>query len=389
MPKLRIATWAGEYSGILQYRWTQPLYELRKRGHDIYILPNITCYDDVDYKKKIEVCANIIRQSDILFMISPGFYKTFEALSELKKVKPDLKLVGDFDDDQFNISPLNQAYARCGYKNAKVEADGEIFYLWEHGKNGFDVIKNRIDAKATANIISMLDLMTTTTERLKFKYRHYIDKEKIKVIPNAVNFEAFSLYSKFDKGDGKIRIVWPLSSSHLNDWRDIRKSLGNVLKRNKNVKLVTLGVEMGRGRDIPISQHEHVGWAMGYAEYLNNLFTSGADIGICPLADDRFNWKKSPIKWEEISAMGLPAVVSHVMYSDYVQDGVTGLVYHNHAEFEEKLQRLIDDAELRVRLGSAAQEHVREKYNVLIVANEYESAFEKICNKNKIIEVVA
>jgi len=386
MRKLVIACWAGEYSGILQYRWQQPLEQLRARGHKIVVLPDITYPDSPDYEKNIAICTLEIVKADILYMNSPGFVHTLGMLRGVKQANPNLKLVGDFDDDQFNISPYNIAYKYCGTKEIKVHIDGEWQWLWKKGDT-FSPLYNKNNAKATAVIMSLLDLMFVTTERLKFKYRRYTPIDKIQVVPNGINFELFDNYEKVDKGDNKIRIVWPLSSSHLTDWMDIRASLGNVLKRNKNVTLVTLGVKMGGGRDIPLSQHEHIGWAMGYAGYLYNLFTCGADIGICPLSDNKFNWKKSPLKWEEISSMRLPSVVSNVMYGDYVKDGETGLVYNTPLEFEEKLQQLIDSAELRKSIGDNAYTEVRRDYNILNIANTYESSLESLCNTNKIIEV--
>lgn len=384
MRKLRIAAWSGEYSGILQYRWTQPFEQLKARGHQILVLPDVTDKDAPDYEHKLAICTKIIMSADILYMNSPGFLHTFEMLIALKKANPKLKLVGDFDDDQFNISPFNQAYRYCGSKEIKAEIDGEYQWLWKNG-DGFDPLRNRNNARATAWIIRMLDLMFVTTERLKFKYRHYLDKSKIVVAPNGINYKAFDLY-RAEPHDG-INIVWPLSSSHLTDWMEIRASLGKVLKKNPQVKLITLGVKMGGGRDIPLSQREHKDWAMGYSGYLYNLFTSNPDIGICPLKNDRFNWKKSPVKWEEISSLGVPCVVSSVMYGDYVKDGETGLVYNSLSEFEEKLQLLIDNAELRKSIGDNAYNHVRENYNILKIANIYESSLEKLCGTQKIIEV--
>ncbi len=41
-----------------------------------------------------------------------------------------------------------------------------------------------------------------------------------------------------------------------------------------------------------------------------------------------------------------------------IEDGVTGLLYNTPAEFVEKLSLLIEDAQLRKRLGGAANEWV-------------------------------
>ena len=62
--------------------------------------------------------------------------------------------------------------------------------------------------------------------------------------------------------------------------------------------------------------------------------------------------------------IGIPAVVSPVGANrEIVQDGMTGFHAATRAEWVEKLDLLLGDAELRRRLGAAARESVRALYS--------------------------
>lgn len=76
-------------------------------------------------------------------------------------------------------------------------------------------------------------------------------------------------------------------------------------------------------------------------------------------------WEGMPIAVLEAMATGLPVLVSDVVGNrDVVSDGRTGLVASGDAEFVEKLQLLMEDADLRRKLGLAAREEVRQFYSV-------------------------
>ncbi len=98
----------------------------------------------------------------------------------------------------------------------------------------------------------------------------------------------------------------------------------------------------------------------GFAEY---FLQQSADIFLAPLADNLFNHCKSPIKYLEYAAAGVPAIFSRgEPYSGVVRDGVNGLLASSPAEWEQALIRLIEDASLRQALAMAAQEEVRAKW---------------------------
>ncbi len=88
------------------------------------------------------------------------------------------------------------------------------------------------------------------------------------------------------------------------------------------------------------------------------------DIGIAPLIDDYFNWCKTPIKWMEYGTLKTPAVVSKVLYGDYVKDGKDAMVAETEDQWFEKLSLLIEDADLRKKMGKEAYHTVDKDFNL-------------------------
>jgi glycosyltransferase involved in cell wall biosynthesis len=84
------------------------------------------------------------------------------------------------------------------------------------------------------------------------------------------------------------------------------------------------------------------------------------DINLCPLVDNAFNRCKSAIKWYEASVMPTPEATLAQDTAPYqeIQDGKTGLLFKTPAEFVEKLSLLIEDAQLRKKLGEGARKWV-------------------------------
>ncbi len=98
-----------------------------------------------------------------------------------------------------------------------------------------------------------------------------------------------------------------------------------------------------------------------------------ADIALLPLNPTRFNACKSDLKYIESAAHGTVALASPTVYGATLLDGETGLLFDSPEEFETKLNLLLDDHVLRLRLAANAyryvaqhrllSQHFRERYN--------------------------
>lgn len=89
------------------------------------------------------------------------------------------------------------------------------------------------------------------------------------------------------------------------------------------------------------------------------------DIGLFPIVEDAWSRGKSGFKAVQYGAVGIPTVASPVTTNrDIVLDGVTGLLADTPDAWMRALQRLLDDVDLRHRLGRAARARIVEHYSL-------------------------
>lgn len=98
------------------------------------------------------------------------------------------------------------------------------------------------------------------------------------------------------------------------------------------------------------------------------------DIGLMPLKDDEWSKGKCSFKIVQYMATGTPAVASAVGFNvDAVADGETGTLVPPGREWTGALQRLIEDDDLRGRMGRAARERALTMFDVRVAERRYEA----------------
>jgi glycosyltransferase involved in cell wall biosynthesis len=161
-----------------------------------------------------------------------------------------------------------------------------------------------------------------------------------------------------------VRILWQGGGSHMIDWFPLKDAIRSVALKYPQAKFVIWGTSFKWVMDaIPEAQYEYIDW-VPYEAYKATRVIVDCDINLCPLkANDRFNESKSAIKWYEGCMPAIPEATlaaNTSPYSDEIEDGETGLLYNDPAEFAEKLGILIERAELRKKLGESARKWVLE-----------------------------
>ena len=90
---------------------------------------------------------------------------------------------------------------------------------------------------------------------------------------------------------------------------------------------------------------------------------SGFDIGIMPLVDEPFERGKCGYKLIQYMACGLPVVASPVgVNCQIVEHGVNGFLAESPSQWQEALQTLLADPELRQRMGQAGRQKIEQQY---------------------------
>jgi glycosyltransferase involved in cell wall biosynthesis len=82
----------------------------------------------------------------------------------------------------------------------------------------------------------------------------------------------------------------------------------------------------------------------------------------------------------QAGACGLPCVARDLYHSDYVVDGVTGLLVSSEGEMGAALNRLMIDPELSVRMSSAAIAHVQQ-FDLDRIAQQWQDIMERAVSR--------
>jgi glycosyltransferase involved in cell wall biosynthesis len=108
------------------------------------------------------------------------------------------------------------------------------------------------------------------------------------------------------------------------------------------------------------------------------LDLSDIDVGIMPLADDPWSRGKCGCKAIQYMGLGIPAIVSPVgANTRIVTHGENGFWARNEGDWVSLLERLLDDEDLRARLGREGRRTVEEKYSARVVAPRVHEVFRR------------
>jgi len=171
------------------------------------------------------------------------------------------------------------------------------------------------------------------------------------------------------------------SPAHLPDLELIVPVLTRILSRSERVRLVFWGMKP----PAPLSEHPQVAWhipaLVSYAEFAAYFARQTCDIFIAPLQDNLFNRCKSPLKFLEYSAQGIPGVYSRIApYASVIEHGKNGFLASTLEEWEEYLVRLIDTPNLRRQVGIAARQTVLERWLLSQHAGRWVETYRQICD---------
>ncbi|PYQ90459.1 MAG: glycosyl transferase family 1 [Acidobacteria bacterium] len=275
-----------------------------------------------------------ISQYDVVFMyreifpIGPALVERFLAAGN----RPPI--VFDFDDAIFlpNVSDANRL----------------IRVLKMPGKVG--------------SIIQRSAHVVAGNEFLASYARHYNDV--VTVIPTSVDTTKFVPRSPgaSDRRGGALVIGWIGSPTTATYIAGLDRALRRVRERHSfrlRVSGASSSVTM-KGIDV-----ENVPWTLDDEVRLFNT----CDIGVYPLADDEWSRGKCGFKAIQFMACGVPVVASAVgVNREIIQDGVNGFLAATETEWVEKIQRLIDDPELRQRMAEAGRQTIERSYSLQVHA---------------------
>ena len=411
-------------SAIRYYRLEAPLraLESEKLAH--------TLLDDGGTNR--ERLMDAMFSSNIIVRWRPMGREDYEGLAHVMDLEPKLHegkmifpplVVVDSDDAIDYVHPTNYVYNLLGIRNWDGELlkpgdevvamvngeplliDGKKKVLWRdkefrgQAEEFFDIERNLRNIGFHYDTCRKAAGVTVSTEPLADHYREQLckfcaahpedkgckhpDVDNVYVYPNSVIPEDYPTIN-LAPHEG-VRILWEGGASHIDSWMPIRQPVLDVLANNPQAKLIIFGSYADwMQTDIKPEQREIHSW-IDYSAYLLKHATLDADINLCPLVDQKFTRCKSAIRWYEGSLGPRPAATIAANVGPYkeIQDGVTGLLYDTPQDFAESLHLLINDADLRKRLGAAAKEWVIANRSARVTASGLADFYKQLLSKQR------
>lgn len=316
-------------------------------------------------------------------------------------------VVMDTDDDIRYVSPLSPAYASRGTEEvyAKVTlTDGTVkrVPLWKDGQvegdvgqfgDGtkpakapsvkFSLADNRTFQKMYLDAMRQVDAVTCPTQRYAETLRREINPNAF-CLPNCLDMELYKP-GKHPGRDKGFRIGWHGGDSHRIDVMPAAEAVGAFLEKHPDATFVLVGANLKEWlMHVPPDQLEYWDWG-SYDAHPWRLQGLALDVGLCPVINHKFNDAKSPLKWEEFGACGVPSICSkNPPYSDAVRHEEDGLlVEHTAQEWEKGLEWLYANPVERARLGVNVRKRIEQDFDIYQKAVEWDSLYRRLLDEKR------
>ncbi len=395
-------------SAISKYRVKHPIYGMVSRFMDCRLWNGVGLPDEGPVS-----WGEILRDSRaVLASYAPHFHESMR----LELLAKNLPLILDLDDDVLNLDSRSQVLS--GWSPQNFERVEKIPFGHAHDpevlekarrtgsairefKGDYYMVQLGQDLRTNVmRCVEAADAVTVSTKRLASVYGRV--NPSVHVIPNALDFRE---WKRVEKQDGPIRLGLFGSNTHAADWREVTRSLAEILKKHPNVRLVhnywiketilkdAEGVEVSRKRqrqfpqcfmDDGLFEHPQVEShaPSKFEDWPSYLAAKQIDIGLGPLKDTLFNAGKSNLKYLEFSALRIPGVYSKTeSYRDDIRHGENGFLARSPSDWFNILERLIKDAELRRKVGNAAFADVRKRYEAFETSKTLEKVIAQVIEK--------
>lgn len=360
MPKVLVISDHRRYRSPSQrYRYEQYISYLETKGFEFTFSPVINENDDETFYGKGKIVSKAFitlksffirfkdwmryNQFDIIFIQREALF-VGSTFFERKAFRSKAKVIFDFDDSIWlmDTSPENKKFeflknpdkTKTNIKNAHLVISGNQ-YLAEYAKQ-----------------FNSITIIIPTT----------VDCDFHKPMPELRNKET-------------LVIGWSGSISTVKHFEAFTPTLTKLkAKYGSKIEFKLLGEPNYINNELGIKGERWT--AETEVIELNKM-----DIGIMPLPDDKWANGKCGLKGLTYMACGVATVMSPVgVNKEIINHGVNGFLADTEEEWIKALSQLIENKELRNRIGDEGRKTVIQKYSVEANKENYLKAFESVLN---------
>lgn len=212
----------------------------------------------------------------------------------------------------------------------------------------------------TATICRLSTSVTVGNSYLAEYARKYNDN--VYVVPTSIDTNKYQARPKSSEKKERVIIGWTGSSTsqyHLEEFEPVLAQL--IDKRGQDVEIRVISNREPDFKELPDSSYSWREWsAQTEVDEISEI-----DIGIMPTPDDDWARGKCALKALQYMSLGIPAICTDMGANrDVVSHGKNGFLAKTPEQWLKYFETLIDDVELRIKLGEEARKTVVENYSM-------------------------
>lgn len=215
------------------------------------------------------------------------------------------------------------------------------------------------------------DALIGSTEWIRGNYSHF--NKRPFLCQNGIDLQRYEL-GKPERNT--VNIGWAGATGHLKAVTPWFQQTANVMRMRQNTCFVSIGQPFAEGFAQHFGEDRAISVPWAAIEQYPAAMTM-LDVALAPGGKGGWWRGKSDLRWLEAGALGIPTIASPLVYPE-IENGVTGFHASNAMEAAEHLMMLVDDADLRAKVGGAARKHVRETRSIKVMAKQWADVFHEL-----------
>lgn len=326
-----------------RFRFEQYLNFLRENGFECHLENIITPKDDKYFYKP----GNYLRKG---WTIGKAILTRIQNIIQIE----DYNLVLLFREalpigSTFIEKTLNQ-------KGVKMIFDFDDAIWLQNVSNANRTFAFLKDAEKTSQLISYCNMVFAGNQYLANYARQF--NQNVKIVPTTIDTQEYQR-REIEGKKGEICIGWSGSITTIQHFEHALPALKKIKQLFKDkVYFKVIGDGNYENEDIDLK-----GLPWQKDTELEDL--SEIDIGIMPLPDDEWAKGKCGLKGLQYMALEIATIMSPVgVNTEIIQHGLNGYLASTTEEWVHCLSQLVENADLRNKMGQAGRQTVVEKYSV-------------------------
>ncbi|MBL7731386.1 MAG: glycosyltransferase family 4 protein [Chitinophagaceae bacterium] len=191
--------------------------------------------------------------------------------------------------------------------------------------------------------------------------------KRVEVVPTVVDTEKEHNRVQMQL-TGKPAIGWTGTFSTLK----YLEILVPVITRLQEKYAFTFVIIANKDPQLPVKDYRFIQW--NKETEINDLLSF--HVGVMPLLDGEIEKGKCGFKAIQYMALGIPAVVSPVgVNSVIVENGKNGFTAKDEMEWEQRLEELLKNPEMRKKFGEESRTKIESEYSVIATKQHFLNLF--------------